>query len=118
MPIQIYRKFHLQKLKRIQIKKNSYIFHISVQNIDCGYSLETPRRGGSNEYPQSMFCVPVNPSQNYIGMFSFSLQGIDQNQEQNGKQCRSNGMARYEPSYLELHCLQRSVLACRTVGVK
>ena len=28
---------------------------ISVQNIDCGYSLEPPRRGGSNEYPQSMF---------------------------------------------------------------
>ena len=38
------------------------IFHISAQNIDCGYSLEShrhslepPRRGGSNEYPQSMF---------------------------------------------------------------
>ena len=34
--------------------KNSDIFHISVQNIDCGYSLEPPRRGGSNEYPQFM----------------------------------------------------------------
>ena len=31
------------------------IFHISAQNIDCGYPLEPPRRGGSNEYPQSMF---------------------------------------------------------------
>ena len=31
------------------------IFHIFVQNIDCGYSLEPPRWGGSNEYPQSMF---------------------------------------------------------------
>ena len=31
------------------------IFIISAQNIDCGYSLEPPRRGGSNEYPQSMF---------------------------------------------------------------
>ena len=30
-------------------------FHISAQNIDCGYSLEPPQRGGSNEYPQSMF---------------------------------------------------------------
>ena len=47
-----------------------YIFHISTQNIDCGYSLEPPRRGGSNEYPQSMFLAeirkimytPVNPS--------------------------------------------------------
>ena len=35
--------------------KNSNIFHISAQNIDCRYSLEPPRRGGSNEYPQSMF---------------------------------------------------------------
>ena len=35
--------------------KNSDIFHISAQNIDCGYSLELPCRGGSNEYPQSMF---------------------------------------------------------------
>ena len=31
------------------------IFVISAQNIDCGYSLEPPRQGGSNEYPQSMF---------------------------------------------------------------
>ena len=31
------------------------IYLISAQNINCGYSLEPPRRGGSNEYPQSMF---------------------------------------------------------------
>ena len=31
------------------------IFLISAKNIDCGYSLEPPRRGGSSEYPQSMF---------------------------------------------------------------
>ena len=35
--------------------KNSDIFQISAQNIDCWYSLEPPRPGGSNEYPQSMF---------------------------------------------------------------
>ena len=35
--------------------KNSDIFQFFAQNIDCGYSLEPPRRGGSNEYPQSMF---------------------------------------------------------------
>ena len=34
--------------------KNSGCFHISSQNINCGYLLEPPRRGGSNEYPQSM----------------------------------------------------------------
>ena len=54
MPIQIYWKFHHQKTESLQIK-NSDIFHISAQNIDCGYSLQSPRRGGSNEYPQSMF---------------------------------------------------------------
>ena len=42
------------KNENFQIKK-FYILHISDQNIDCGYSLEPPRRGGSNEYPQSMF---------------------------------------------------------------
>ena len=35
--------------------ENSDIFHVSAQNIDCGYLLEPPHRGGSNEYPQSMF---------------------------------------------------------------
>ena len=51
-------------------KKNFDIFHISAQNLDCGYSLEPPRRGGSNEYSQSMFLIknkktmyiPVNRS--------------------------------------------------------
>ena len=68
-PIQIYRKFHLQKTENFQIKISD-IFHISAQNIDCGYSLEPPQRGGSNEYPQYMFLAemrkimytPVNPS--------------------------------------------------------
>ena len=57
------------KNENFQIK-NSDIFHVSAQNIDCGYSLEPPRRGGSNEYPQSMFLAeirkimysPVDPS--------------------------------------------------------
>ena len=35
--------------------KNSDIFHISAQNIDCWYSLEPTHRGSSNEYLQSMF---------------------------------------------------------------
>ena len=35
--------------------KNTDIFHIFVQNKDCGYSLEPPHRCDSNEYPQSMF---------------------------------------------------------------
>ena len=70
--------------------KYSNISHTSDQNIDCGYWLEPPRRGGSNEYPQSMFLgrneknkvYPCKPQfyyikvgfrggQNYIGMFSW-----------------------------------------------
>ena len=74
--------------KHFQVK-NAYIFHISAQNIDCGYSLEPPRRGGSNKYPQFMFlssnkkndvklCKPQfyyikvgfrGGGQNFIGMF-------------------------------------------------
>ena len=36
-------------------EKKFWYFSISAQNIDCGYSLELPHRGSSNEYPQSMF---------------------------------------------------------------
>ena len=33
-----------------------YLFFLFLlQNIECGYSLEPPRRGGINVYPQSMF---------------------------------------------------------------
>ena len=54
MPIQIYWKVNHRKIKKFQTK-NSNIFHISAQNIDCGFPLEPPHRGGSNENPQSMF---------------------------------------------------------------
>ena len=40
---------------KLSDKNSNIFFHIFAQNIDCGYSLEPPRRGGSNEYPQSMF---------------------------------------------------------------
>ena len=53
-PIQIYRKFHLQNLNIFRWKTLIF-FHTFAQNIDCVNSLEPPRRGGSNEYPQSMF---------------------------------------------------------------
>ena len=63
------QKISPPKTEHFQIK-NSDIFHISAQNVDCGYSLEPPWQGGSNEYPQSMFWAeirkimytPVNPS--------------------------------------------------------
>ena len=52
------------------IGKNCDCFNIFTQNIDCVYTLELPRRGGSNKYSQSMFWsknkkngyTPVYPS--------------------------------------------------------
>ena len=38
--------------------------------MDCGYSLEPPRRGGSNEFPQSMFWAEIWKS---IRMFIWKL---------------------------------------------
>ena len=47
------------------------IFFISAENIDCGYSLEPPCRGGSNEYPQSMFWAEIwKISEFFIWKFS------------------------------------------------
>ena len=43
-----------KKNENFQIKISN-IFHISAQNIVCGYSLESSQRVGSNVYPQSMF---------------------------------------------------------------
>ena len=45
--------------------KNSDIFHISAQKIDCGYSLEPPLQGGSNKYPQSMFLIGNKENNTY-----------------------------------------------------
>ena len=54
--------------------QNFDIFLIFAHNIDCGFTLEPPQRGGSNEYPQSMFSsknkknmyTRVNPTFFYI----------------------------------------------------
>ena len=34
-------------------------FLILIQNIDCGYFFEQPRRGSSNVHPQSMFLANI-----------------------------------------------------------
>ena len=41
------------------LKGYTLFFLFLLKNIDCGYSLEPPRRGGSNEYPQSMFWAEI-----------------------------------------------------------
>ena len=47
-------KPHFFKVK-LGCKGVNIIFLISAQNIDCVYSLEPPRRGGSNEYHNLCF---------------------------------------------------------------
>ena len=50
------------------------IFLISAQNIDSGYSLEPPRRGGSNEYPQSMFWAEIRKISEFLSeIFHFLM---------------------------------------------
>ena len=57
------------KIEKFQVKTLIF-FNISAEHIDCRYSLEPPRQGGSNENPQSMclaeirkiMYTPVNPS--------------------------------------------------------
>ena len=48
------------------------LFLFLLENIDCGYSLEPPRRGGSNKYPQSMFWAEIwkNIRDFYLKIFS------------------------------------------------
>ena len=58
--------FHGCKNENFQMKIFD-IFLIFAQNIDCRFTLEPPQRGGSNEYPQSMFLsknmyTRVNPT--------------------------------------------------------
>ena len=48
------------KTENFQIKN----WYISAQNTDCGYSLEPPRRGGSNEYQQSIMFLSKNKKNN------------------------------------------------------
>ena len=55
LSLRIHDYSNILKISPSKSESFSYIFHISAQNIDCGYSLEPPWRSGSNEYPQSVF---------------------------------------------------------------
>ena len=72
MPMQYTEIFKVVKNENFQKKKND-IFLIFAQNIDCGYTLEPPLRGGSNEYPQSMF-LSKNKKKRYTPAYpSFAI---------------------------------------------
>ena len=62
----------LMKICFVTINGFYIIFLISAQNIDCGYSLEPPRRDGSNKYPQSMFWAEIRKKiSEFFFKFSF-----------------------------------------------
>ena len=42
------------------------VYIIFAQNIDCGHSLEPPRRGGSNEYHNLCFEQKYEKYQNFL----------------------------------------------------
>ena len=61
--------------------KNTGNFHICAQNIDFGYRSEPPRRGGSNEYPQSMFLcrnkkINAYPCKSQFYCIKMELKGV------------------------------------------
>ena len=74
------------------------VFIFLDENICCGYSLEAPRRGASNEYPQHMFL-----SRNKKNIDTFWLK----------KSALSRAMDKYlslfVPYLLFLRCLAKSV---------
>ena len=39
----------------VKLRFTGYTFFFLLKNIDCGYTLEPHRRGGSNKYQQCMF---------------------------------------------------------------
>ena len=60
--------FHISP---IGLDKGGYpvnIFLFLHENICCGYSLEVPRRGTSNEYPQHMFSWRNKKNMNTFGL--------------------------------------------------
>ena len=61
--------------------ENQWYFPICAPIIDCWYSLETPQRGGSNEYQQSMFRAKVRkimytPGKPYFLYIKWDFQGV------------------------------------------
>ena len=68
----IYRDFLDVKNENYK-QKNIDVFIIFAQNMDCGYTLEPPRRGASNEYPQSMFWIKNKRNGNTPAYPSFAI---------------------------------------------
>ena len=57
------------KLK-FSLEKKIDFLSIVAQNVDCGHTLEPPRRDGSNEYQQSIFSTKHKKNR-------YTLQGLN-----------------------------------------
>ena len=68
----IYSNFFRSKIDNFQ-RKTFDIFLLFAQNIDCGYTLEPPRQGGSIEDPQSMFWSKNNKNRYTPAYPSFTI---------------------------------------------
>ena len=62
--------FYIVKLEFTGIR---IIFLFLLKNIDCVYSLKTPRQGISNEYPQSIFWAKYEKDQSFFFIWNFSF---------------------------------------------
>ena len=74
-------------------KKILIFFIFLLKNIHCGYSLEPPRWGGSDEYPQSMFLsrnkkTNVHPCKSQFYYIKVGFKGVKTKQA-----CFHDGMA-------------------------
>ena len=49
--------------------------YFSINKISCGYSLETPRRGVSNEYSQHIFVGEIKKNYQYFLVDKSTLSG-------------------------------------------
>ena len=74
LPMQYTEIFKVVKIEKFQWKFFD-IFLIFAQNIDCGYTLEPPRRGGYNEYPQSMFGAKIRKTGIPLLLYKSGVQG-------------------------------------------
>ena len=52
-------KPHFYIVKNLGLQGYTFFFLFQLKSIDCGYSLEPPHQGGSNEHPQSIFWAEI-----------------------------------------------------------
>ena len=62
--------------KKWGLQGYTLFFLFLLWNIDCGYPLEPPQRGGSNEYPQSLFRAKITKRSHFFHLKLFVFAAI------------------------------------------